>query len=556
MSTFRILSSLRNALWYRLVLGCALAVSFAASSLWAQTFQSLYDFNCDTGGCLPNVDQLAQGKDGNLYGATSLGGTHCSGTCGTLFKVTPSGTYIDLWEFNGKNGSLPTGLTLASDGNFYGGTFFGGKYGYGILFRFTPPSTLKVLHSFSAGSDGWSATVPPVQGKDGNLYGVTWAGTTYRLTLPGGKYQLLPNSPGQSFSPLLLASDGNLYGTTYSTGTYASGTIFRMSTTGTITTLYNFTGGKDGNGPSGPLIEGSDGKMYGTTGLGGDNGTGEVFQMTLSGTFTPLYSFDGWNDDGYTNNDGANPVGLAVGAYGYFYGVNFHGGAFGDGTLFQITNTGGFTKLFDFTGEGGGVPGAAPYTALWQHTNGSLYGLTEFGSAGSLGEGNFYNFTPRNILLTLIVEGPIFVPPGVAVEILGDDLSHVVQVYFGSVQAQFQLGSDTYLMATVPMNAVDAPISVILETGQQIQTQSAMHILPLITNLDPPRGVVGSEVDIAGGGFASATQLTFGGVPATNFTVIAPNLIQATVPAGARSGKVTVTTPNGSATSKQKFIIR
>jgi len=531
---------------------CAVLCAVAASSLAAQTYQNLYDFSCSgILGCFPDTDQLAQGKDGNLYGTTSSGGSY---GVGTIFMVTPSGTYTDLVEFNGKNGSQPSsGLTLASDGNFYGGAFFGGKYGFGTLFRFTPPSTLKVLHSFSASSDGWSPTAPPIEAKDGNLYGLTYPGTTYSVTLPAGKYELLSSStPGKPGSDrLLLASDGNLYGNTQNGGNSNVGTVFQMTTPkGAITPIYQFSGSPGGASPSGALVEETDGYLYGTTSVGGVNNTGEVFKMTLSGNMVFEYSFDSLING--TNTDGAYPTGVTAGFFGYLYGVNFHGGTDGAGTLFEITESESFTPLFDFTG-GGPVDGGAPYTTLLRHTNGSYYGLTFLGGAGN---GNFYSLTPPNPLISLIIEGPVFVYPGVAVEFLGNELTQTIQVEFAGVPAQFQIRSDTYITVQVPMAAIDGPVTATLATGLQLQTLESIHILPLITNLDPPSGPVGTQVGIVGGGFTGATEVSFGGVAAANFTVVSPTLIQAIVPTGAKTGAVVVTTPNGTATSKQKFRVK
>jgi uncharacterized repeat protein (TIGR03803 family) len=546
---------MKSEKWMRQVmlraLVCAVLCALAASSLAAQTFQNLYDFSCGgILGCYPDTDQLAQGKDGNLYGTTSSGGSY---GVGTIFMVTPSGTYTDLVEFNGTNGSEPSaGLTLASDGNFYGAAFFGGKYGFGTLFRFTPPSTLKVLHSFSAGSDGWSPTAPPIEAKDGNLYGLTFPGTPYRVTLPAGKYGSLgTDTPGKPGSDrLLLASDGNLYGNTQNGGNSNMGTVFQMiTTTGAITPIYQFSG-LDGDSPSGALVEETDGYLYGTTTLGGANNTGEVFKMTLSGNMVFEYSFD--SDINGTNTDGAYPTGVTAGWFGYLYGVSFHGGTDGAGTLFEITESEIFTPLFDFTG-GGPVDGGSPYTTLLRHTNGNYYGLTFLGGAGN---GNFYSLTPPNPLISLIIEGPVFVAPGVAVEFLGNELTQTIQVEFAGVPAQFQIGSDTYLTVQVPMAAIDGPVTATLATGLQLQTLESIHILPLITNLDPPSGAVGTQVGIVGGGFAGATEVSFGGVAAANFTVVGPTLIQAIVPTGAETGAVTVITPNGTAASKQKFRVK
>jgi uncharacterized repeat protein (TIGR03803 family) len=513
----------------------------------AQQFQDIYDFNCTTGGCIAyDLGHLTQWKDGNLYGMTNGGGTN---GLGTIFMVTPAvpSVYKDVYEFDGTNGASPWGgLTLASDGNFYGVANTGGANNFGTVFRFTPPSTLTVLHSFN-GSDGQIPIAPPVQGKNGNLYGVTGIGTTYRITLPSGKFtQFKKNAPGQAEDPLCLASDGNLYGVTTAGGNTDLGTVFRMTTTGAIKVLYTFMGGTDGSHPTGGLIQGKAGYLYGTNETDGTGGGGTIFKISTSGTLNTVHTFD-------VPVGGYGPVsGLVAASDGSFYGTTGAGGASGDGSLFQFTTGGVYNDLFDFTGTGT-IPGSTPYAALVQHTNGTLYGTTP--DAAAFADGNIYSLTPANPLLTLIIEGPIFVLPGVPVEILGNNLGEVSQVSFAGVQAQFQSGSDTYLTATVPMNAVDGFVTATFPSGQQIQSQQSMHILPIITNLDPSSGSVGTQVGIVGGGFAGTTRVTFGGVKATTFTVVTPGLIQAIMPVGAKTGKVAVTTPNGRAVSKQTFTV-
>jgi len=145
--------------------------------------------------------------------------------------------------------------------------------------------------------------------------------------------------------------------------------------------------------------------------------------------------------------------------------------------------------------------------------------------------------------------------PGGPVQILGNNLTHVIAVNFGGVFAQFTLGTDSVLTATVPNGALDGLVNVIYDTGLMTQTLSYYHILPKITNLDPSSGHVGSEVNITGGGFTGAKKVTFGGVAAASFSVLSATLIQATVPTGAKTGKVGVQTPNGSATSPVKFTV-
>lgn len=537
----------------RLALACALLTVFAAASLHAQAYQDLYDLGC-IGGCSPiDSGRLTQGVDGNLYGTTEFGGTNNDGA---LFFATPSGSSAPLFYFDGaKSGANPVGaLTLAStDGNFYGTTSSGGKFGFGTLFRFNA-STLKlnVLHHFSS-TEG-SPLVAPIEAKDKRLYGTTVAGTLYRVTLPNGPFTILPNTvPQEPLGPLFQASDGFLYGTTELGGTNNLGTIFRMATNGTIKIIHNFTG-LDGSNPAGPLVQGKDGNLYGTTQHGGaaTDDTGTVFKLTLpSLVFSTLFSFDPFNLDA-TNVAGAFPfAGLLQGPDGNFYGSATNGGANTAGTLFQITPGGVFTKLFDL--DSAVANGALPETTLMEHTNGVFYGLTSGG--GSFASGEFYSLTlPKvNVNITLCCNWWVILDQPVT--ILGQGLRGAVAVNFGSVAAQFQPGSDTFLTAFVPSGAIDAPVSVTLATGLQIETEQNAHILPTITNLDPSSGSVGSQVNIVGGGFAATKKVTFGGVAATTFSVLTPGLIQATVPAGAVTGKVGVATPNGSALSPQTFTV-
>ena len=245
-------------------------------------------------------------------------------------------------------------------------------------------------------------------------------------------------------------------------------------------------------------------------------------------------------------------AGLLFASDGNLYGANSLGGTLGNGTLFRITTGGSFTKLFDFGTQF--ESGPQPLATLVEHTNGIYYGVTD-GSSSS-GSGNFYSLTPPNPIQILKVAGPIWVKPGEPVEILGNGLSHVVKVTFGSVAAQFQIGSDTVLSATVPNGAVDGFIVATMASGLKIQTQMAVRILPTITNLNPTSGPVGTQVNIVGGGFVGAKQVNFGGVKASSFTVVTPSLIQAIVPTGAKTGKVAVVTLNGTATSKQTFTVQ
>jgi uncharacterized repeat protein (TIGR03803 family) len=527
---------------------------FSGATLHAQfNYADVYDFgplDCPAG-CQPiDVGQLTRWSDGNFYGSTFQGAGSNNG--GTLFSFNPlNGTVNLAWQFmDDATGFEPhAALSLGSDGNLYGTTTQTTATSTSV-FRYTPPSTLTAIHNFTP-AEG-SAVTAPTQARDGNFYGVVGQ-STYRITNPGGVYQLLPGTIPTSPSygiPLVAGLDGNLYGAAWNYPN--NGTIFRLTTAGKVKVIHTFDG-KHGTVPTGFTLA-VDGNLYGTTVGGGANGTGVVFKFTLPGhKLTVLHTFSALPASGQ-NSDGAEPSnGLLAASDGYLYGATSLGGNNTCGTLFRISPSGIFTKLAEFPNLDCVVGGPiSPTATLAENTDGTLYGLLEIG-------GNLYALVPTVPFHNIIFAGPIWVKPGVPVQILGDNLGEAESVTFGGVAGTVQPGSNTYLTAIAPDNAVDGPVVVTLTNpagGQeQVQSQQNMHILPVINNLDPALGNPGSLVDIAGGGFLGATKVTFGGINAPGFTVTAPNLIQVTVPAGAKTGKISVTTPNGKATSTQKFIV-
>ncbi len=296
--------------------------------------------------------------DGNFYGTTSRGGAsgNCPGPyvsgCGTVFKITPSGILTTLHSFNYTDGSEPwAGLVQASDGNFYGTTEWGGAYGAGTVFEVATAGTLTTLHTFD-GTDGYSPLGALVEATDGNFYGTTMeggangSGTVFRIT-PSGTLTTLYSFCSQTncsdgywpYAGLVQASDGNFYGTTGSGGAFGHyGTVFKITPSGAMTTLYSFCaqiGCPDGEYPGAELVQAADGNLYGTTQSGGTNqncdpyGCGTVFKISPSGTLTTLHSFN--------NADGSYPyAGLVQARDGNFYGTTLTGGADGDGTVFRL----------------------------------------------------------------------------------------------------------------------------------------------------------------------------------------------------------------------------
>ena len=312
-----------------LVLMCG---AFAISSS-AQTLTTIYDF-CSQTGCPEGSAPwggLVQGSDGNFYGTTSdVGGVGQ----GAVFKLTSGGTITVLHSFTGlSDGGVPlAGLVQASDGNFYGVTRAGGgSSGCGTVYRVTAGGTLTTLHAFAGPpNDGCEPFPALVLAGDGNLYGTTFVGgaanlgTVFKITT-GGSETVLHSFCTQSGCPdggnsqagLVQGSDGNLYGEATFGGANGAGTVFKITLSGTLTTLHTFNG-TDGNQPSGWLVQGSDGNFYGTTSMGGANGGGEIFKMTSSGTLTTLYSFCSQS----ACRDGGQPeAGLLQASDGNFYGT-------------------------------------------------------------------------------------------------------------------------------------------------------------------------------------------------------------------------------------------
>jgi len=378
----------------------------AASASNTPTLTTLYTFTGGINGSYPKAG-LVQGSDGSFYGTTESAGTYGDGT---VYKVSGSGALTTLYAFSavdsaGKNadGNDPTGaLCLGSDGNFYGTTEFGGVNGNGTVFKITPAGKLTTLCSFPGGSDGAFPEFGVIQGSDGNYYGTTYQGgtanfgTMFKITSSGTLttlHSFTGGVGGLSPSGIVQGSDGNFYGTAYMGGSGGKGTVFAITPAGALTTLYSFSPlssgiNADGADPVGGVVQGSDGNFYGTTYWGGAAGTGTVFKITSSGVLTTLHSF-GKVDASYQNADGSDPEArLIQGNDGNFYGTASNGGASDNGTLFKITPSGVVTVLFSFTG---GVDGANPRTGLFQGRDGNFYGVTWQGAASR--DGTIFKLT-------------------------------------------------------------------------------------------------------------------------------------------------------------------
>jgi uncharacterized repeat protein (TIGR03803 family) len=423
----------------------------------AQTVTDIIQFTGNNSLGTPTMTP-AQGRNAELYGTSFVP----KGTDGSVFSLTTSGVATVLYTFNFTDGASPAaGLTLATDGNFYGTTDSGGTYNLGVLFRISANGNYSVLHNFSGG-DGAGPIASPVQASDGNLYGTTggntgvYSSTVYKYTLSGTFTTIctLSDADGQDAAGLAQGTDGNLYGLAEFGGTFDNGTIFKVSTAGVLLSDYSFPGGNLGAAPFGALIQAKDGNFYGTTyGGGGSNGEGTVFKMTQAGKVSTLYTFKG-------GSDGRLPLaGLIQATDGYLYGTTAYGGGSDAGTIFKISTTGKYQQLYTFSGTTGQNPVASPL----QHTSGLFYGSTEYG--GTYGYGVIYSLNMGlGPFITLVrANGKV----GQKAQILGQGLTGTTSVTFNGLAAtSFKVMSDTYMTAVVPTGATTGPVVVTTPGGK------------------------------------------------------------------------------------------
>jgi uncharacterized repeat protein (TIGR03803 family) len=478
----------------------------------AATFTTLASLN-DAGGYEPYA-ALIQGTDGNFYGTTFLGGTpHCFGPggstvgCGTVFKITPAGQLSTVYSFTGgydsptggTDGAYPyAGLTLGTDGNFYGTTMGGGPNGYGMAFVMTPTGAESTLYSFCSlancadGSSPWGGLA---EGTDGNFYGTTRTGG---------------------------ADSGGGYGT-----------AFKLTPHGKLQTIHVFcdiTGGTDAAEPQASLVLGTNGFFYGTSSSGcGADGAGTAFEMSSGGTIKILHAF---GSPGY---DGANLAGfgaLVQASDSAFYGTTVGGGAFDLGTIFRVTPAGAYADLYSFCQGGAslGCPdGSTPFGGLVQASDGNLYGTTSGCCNGST-PGTIFKLPPTSV-------------PDAALKTIYTFCSGCPDgefPYAGLVQ-----GTDGNLYGTTNQGGTSGYGTVFkLSFG-----------LPPFAKTVPTVGLAGSPVIVLGQGFTGASSVTFNGVAAA-FTVNSTGTaISTSVPTGATSGKVEVVTPSGTFSTYVPFTV-
>jgi uncharacterized repeat protein (TIGR03803 family) len=491
-------------------------------------FSTLINFDGGAEGGNP-AGSLIQGPDGNLYGTTYDGGNtfaNCTGpTCGTVFKISPNGTLTTLYSFCSQadcaDGGSPAGpLVLGTDGDFYGITESGGTgagcyaaNACGTAFKITPNGTLTTIYNWCSQpncADGHYGEFPEaatfVHATDGNFYGTNesggalGAGTAFKLT-PSGSLTTLHTFCSQTNcldggNPvgLIQAVDGNFYGVNYDGGTVGVGTVYKITPTGALTTLYSFcsqTNCTDGAYPSGPVIQAADGSFYGTTTFGGANVNstacmaqesggycGTVFEITSAGTLTTIYNFCSLANCA----DGASPdFSLVQATDGNFYGATVGGGndscnnfgSPGCGTIFKVTPRGTLTTLNSFDAE------FQTPEALFQATSGTFYGVTAEGgtynTCGGLTCGIVYSLDTG--LGAFVETVPASGHVGKAVRILGNNLLDATAVSFNGAKADFKAISHSEIRTSVPSGATTGFVTV-TRSGTTLKSNVEFQVIP------------------------------------------------------------------------------
>ncbi len=500
---------------------------------------TLYEFGHPSG-AMP-YDSLTVGLDGALYGTTSGGGDNGRGT---IFESTLDGDVTVLYSFSAENTNLDNldgtspyaHLVADKNGNLYGTAPFGGANGTGTIFKLTPDGTFTTLHSFAAASSSNSNV----------------------------------NSDGMHpESGLCQGSDGNFYGGTLNGGAYSNGVLFQITPSGTFTLLHTFSdrnganySNADGATLAGPLVLGSDGDLYGAASSGGTGGSGTLFKMTPSGTFITLYSFTaayyleggGSNPNylGYFNTEGCNPsAALLLGTDGVFYGTTYYGSSGGNGVIYSITPSGQFNVVYAFSSDknGSNADGALLRLApLIESNDGTLYGVAEHG--GTSDEGTVFKITVPSLAASIAPISRVSLNPTTVVGGSASSMGTVTLTAPAPSTIPVALSSSNTSAAVVPASvvvaagassakftvttkSVTAAASVIITaTAGSTSKTAALKVTPANVSAAALSKVTLSPATLVGGAteMSSRIYLTGDAVATTKVTLTSSNTQVAMVP--------------------------
>jgi uncharacterized repeat protein (TIGR03803 family) len=414
------------------------------------------------------VAGLVQATNGDLYGTTNAGGPNSSfgDSYGSVFKITlPNDAFTSLYGFPIADGSadeVTAGLIQATNGYLYGATGDGGVNAGGSVFSITEGGgPARTIYSFCSNPSLGVCDPGTISSYDGDF----------------------------PVAGLIQATNGDLYGTTEEGGINNGGTVFKiagkkLTVLYRFCSQINASGTcTDGSNPSSVLVQATNGNLYGTTAEGGTGafcpvfyGCGTIFEITPTGGLTTLYSFCSQSScaDGTIGGNLETPTAALIQASdGNFYGTTPYGGdyyggpsgdcgfSYGCGTIFQITPGGTLTTLYNFCSQSGCADGGEPNAGLVQDTNGTFYGTTPVANGTVLG--TVYSLFTG--LGPFIETQPVSGKVGTAVNILGTDLTGATSVTFNGLEAAFNVVSSSEITATVPMGATAGYVTVTTPSG-------------------------------------------------------------------------------------------
>ena len=563
-----------------------------------------------TDGSLP-ITGIVQGKDLSLYGVASSGGKDGWRGPGIIYKVSLSGVYKVLHEFNITDGEYPNPLLIGKDGNFYGTTTYGGAHSYGVIFRMDSSGAVTLLHSFNI-VDGSRPNGRLAQTPDGTLYGVTGVGgatgknfgTVFQINPDGTSFRSLYSFSGPDgiwpSEGLVLAGDGNLYGATAGGANLQPfsrhGTLFRITPLGELQTIHTFDG-MDGSGPGsfvGENLElGPDGSIYGATAEGGMGlattmGWGTIFRIDTHGSFSCLYRFPASNDS-YSEKSIRlyYPIGnIAFAPNGDLYGTSGRGGQTDDGAIYRLRLGTALVPSVSSLSPAMGPPGTM-VSVVGNHFTGSvnvtlngvscenavvvndkllIFKVPAGGTSGKVTvitpKGNSTSATTFSVsnswpvpMITSFF--PTSGPPGTLVAIRGTGRSSAMGVTVGGKNTlSGSARSDSLVTYMVGPGTGVGKISISTKGGTATSTAGftvTAASSPTISSVSHSATTINVKVTVVGQNFMGVSSLKFNGVPAYLFRVLSPTTITAYVPSTATSGKVTVSTVGGTATSARNL---
>ncbi|HXB99567.1 MAG TPA: choice-of-anchor tandem repeat GloVer-containing protein [Terriglobales bacterium] len=450
-------------------------------------------------------------------------------------------TYTNLYAYPGTDNNTsgitwPSVMSQGQDGDLYSTIQTNGSYQYGSVYKMSTSGGYTLLYSFCGegspcASTGANPTGGVTLGWDGNLWGTTYnggkdgAGTAFKMTPAGDLTSLYSFTNGKDDSAptytLLQGQDGNMYGVSEAQYEGQYGSFFKLTTKGKISAYpFDYT---DGSSPNLP-VQGTDLNFYGTTQGGGNAACacGVIYKATAAGKITVLHNFSGYVSS--TQYDGARPIGILVeGADGNFYGTTYQGGEYNAGTVFKIAPSGTYTLLHSFSFQAPTYDGQLPIAGLTLGTDGNFYGTTAYG--GTQNGGAIFEITPAgketvlyNFCVVSCYDGFIPTTPMVL---------HTDGIFYGNTAGNSNGGSVFYSFKTK------------LKPFVKLVTWS---------------GKDGASAEILGQGFTGTTAVSFNGI-AAKFDNVSDTYMTATVPTGALTGPVTVTTFSSSLKSDRNFLV-